>query len=60
MEQTKDIYSLNSKCPVDLDEVLTYGNEKKKVARRRWAILAKALKVFLYSLLMIVIFIATG
>ncbi|CAH1985930.1 unnamed protein product [Acanthoscelides obtectus] len=45
MDQTNDIFSLNSKCPVDLDEVLSYGNEKKKVARRRWAILAKALKV---------------
>ncbi|CAH1985928.1 unnamed protein product [Acanthoscelides obtectus] len=44
MDQTNDIFSLNSKCPVDLDEVLSYGNEKKKVARRRWAILAKALK----------------
>ncbi|VEN61587.1 unnamed protein product [Callosobruchus maculatus] len=53
MDQTKDIYSLNSKCPVDLDEVLTYGNEKKKVARRRWAILAKALKgVFVSSIVM--------
>lgn len=45
MDQSKDIFTLDSKCNVDFDEVLKFGNEKKKVARRRWAILAKALKV---------------
>lgn len=48
MDQSKDIFALNSKCTVDFDEVLQFGNEKKKVARRRWAILAKALKVLSY------------
>lgn len=45
MDQSKDIFALSSNCNVDFDEVLQFGNEKKKVARRRWAILAKALKV---------------
>lgn len=46
MDQNKDIYGLKSNC-IDLNEVVkfTSGNEKKKVARRRWGILAKALKV---------------
>lgn len=31
---------------IDLDQVLVpAGNEKKKVARKRWALLARALKV---------------
>ncbi|KAJ8929048.1 hypothetical protein NQ314_018317 [Rhamnusium bicolor] len=44
MDQNKDIFGLNSKCSISLNEVIQLGNEKKKVARRRWAILAKALK----------------
>ncbi|CAH0554615.1 unnamed protein product [Brassicogethes aeneus] len=48
MDQNRDIYGLkNSKnCDIDLNEVVKFGsgNEKKKVARRRWGILAKALK----------------
>lgn len=45
MDQNKDIFGFNSKCSITLNEVIQFGNEKKKVARRRWAILAKALKV---------------
>ncbi|XP_018562216.1 calmodulin-lysine N-methyltransferase [Anoplophora glabripennis] len=44
MDQNKDIFGFNSKCSITLNEVIQFGNEKKKVARRRWAILAKALK----------------
>nr|XP_023025563.1 calmodulin-lysine N-methyltransferase [Leptinotarsa decemlineata] len=44
MDQSKDIFGLDSKYNIDFQEVLRFGNEKKKVARRRWAILAKALK----------------
>lgn len=55
MDQNKDLFELDvtSKCNhhnIDLeinknDVITTNRNEKKKVARRRWAILAKALKV---------------
>ncbi|CAH1284785.1 unnamed protein product [Diabrotica balteata] len=44
MDQSKDIFGLNSKCSIDFHEVLRFPNEKRVVARRRWAILAKALK----------------
>lgn len=45
MDQNKDLYHCDSKCSIDFTELLNLsGNEKKKVARRRWAILAKALK----------------
>lgn len=48
MDQSKDILELSQTFKIDLDQVpyIGKGNEKKKVARRRWAILAKALKVF--------------
>ncbi|KAJ8941126.1 hypothetical protein NQ318_007708 [Aromia moschata] len=44
MDQSKDIFGFSSKCSINLNEVIQFPNEKKKVARRRWAILAKALK----------------
>ncbi|XP_076251421.1 calmodulin-lysine N-methyltransferase-like isoform X1 [Rhynchophorus ferrugineus] len=46
MDQSKDILDLSQNYRIDLDQVSFVGktNEKKKAARRRWAILAKALK----------------
>ncbi|XP_066245180.1 calmodulin-lysine N-methyltransferase-like isoform X1 [Euwallacea similis] len=46
MDQSKDILDLSRNFKIDLDQLPYIGksNEKKKVARRRWAILAKALK----------------
>ncbi|XP_057651992.1 calmodulin-lysine N-methyltransferase [Diorhabda carinulata] len=44
MDQSKDIFGITSKCSIDFHEVLRFPNEKRVVARRRWAILAKALK----------------
>ncbi|XP_044754572.1 calmodulin-lysine N-methyltransferase-like isoform X1 [Coccinella septempunctata] len=45
MDQRKDVYDYQSKCSIDISDLIKFaGNEKKKVARRRWAILAKALK----------------
>lgn len=36
-------------CGIDLDDVIIpKQNDKKKVARKRWAILAKALKVCVF------------
>lgn len=51
MDQSKDILELSQTFKIDLDHVPYIGksNEKKKVARRRWAILAKALKVYHYK-----------
>lgn len=48
MDQSKDILELSQTFKIDLDHVPYIGksSEKKKVARRRWAILAKALKVY--------------
>lgn len=46
MDQNNINNGLHSNGIIDLDQVLSSNkNEKKKVARRRWAILAKALKV---------------
>jgi len=47
MDQSKDILELSQTFKIDLNHVPYIGksSEKKKVARRRWAILAKALKV---------------
>lgn len=48
MDQTKDLFSLESN---GVNEVIApLKNEKKKVARRRWGILAKALKVFQFGM----------
>jgi hypothetical protein len=48
MDQNKD--SSESNRSIDINEVITVSkNEKKKVARRRWAILAKALKVLRFD-----------
>lgn len=45
MDQTINFNGI-TKCSIDLDEVIVPSrNEKKKVARRRWALLARALKV---------------
>lgn len=51
MDQSRDILELSQTFKIDLDHVPYIGKscEKKKVARRRWAILAKALKVHYYS-----------
>lgn len=41
-----------NECDIDLDDVLLpKQNDKKKVARKRWAILAKALKVCFFLIL---------
>lgn len=46
MDQRNDVYDYQTKCSIDINDLIKFsGNEKKKVARRRWAILAKALKV---------------
>lgn len=34
-----------NECNIELDDIIPKQNDKKKVARKRWAILAKALKV---------------
>ncbi|KAH1002998.1 hypothetical protein HUJ05_010951 [Dendroctonus ponderosae] len=48
MDQSNDIFALSPCFKIELDQVpfISGRNETKKVARRRWAILAKALKVF--------------
>ncbi|KAK9876913.1 hypothetical protein WA026_015949 [Henosepilachna vigintioctopunctata] len=45
MDQNKDVFDCDRNCSIDINELIKFtGHEKKKVARRRWAILAKALK----------------
>uniref|UniRef100_A0AAR5PNG5 Calmodulin-lysine N-methyltransferase n=1 Tax=Dendroctonus ponderosae TaxID=77166 RepID=A0AAR5PNG5_DENPD len=46
MDQSNDIFALSPCFKIELDQVpfISGRNETKKVARRRWAILAKALK----------------
>lgn len=48
MDQNNKKHGLHSNGSINISQVLsTNKNEKKKAARKRWAILAKALKVCL-------------
>ncbi|XP_018322033.1 calmodulin-lysine N-methyltransferase [Agrilus planipennis] len=44
MDQSNAKYGLHPNGSIDLDQVLNSKNERKTAARRRWAILARALK----------------